>query len=236
MSYAGAAAGVVGGFMQSVAATMESQAMFQAFQAELARQHGYNDQAYGAFLGSLPGQSAESANDQITQGQDQRMQSYGQLQATPLVAGGSANSLGANDAAALNLSDASRSRVGGYGDWKVDQTISNIKTQDQLNKISNFAAGTASVFPYQMYAAQHSQDELDMWGKAISSIGGGSFSPSASAPSGATGSPSSSQMAAFNAGQGPVSQQYANTWQQQPMFNSYGAPMNNSINLSGVGY
>lgn len=230
MGGAGAGAGIVGGFMQSVASTMESQAMFQAFQAELARQHGYDSQAYGAFLGSLPGQSAETAQQQIGAGQEQREKDYSQLQSMPLVAGGP--SMSSTDAAALNLSDASRAKVGGYGDWKVNQTINNIKTQDQLNKISNFAGGTASVFPYKMYAAQHSQDELDMWGKAISSIGGGSFSPTASAPPTGNNAPlSSNQMSALNAGQGPLTSQGADTWANQPLFQN---PNNNYINLSGV--
>lgn len=233
MSYAGSAAGVVGGFMQSVAATMESQAMYQAFQAELARQHGYDQQAYGAFLNSLPGQSAETANDQITKGQDQRMQDYSQLQQTPLVAGQSGPS--GTDAAMLNLSDASRSRIGGYGDWKINQTINNIKTQDQLNKISNFAGGTASVFPYRMYAAQHSQDELDMWGKAISSLGGGSFSPSSSAPSTSSGlSIPNSQVKSASGGMYDDTN-LGNTWNNQSLFSPqmmYGAPQ--TINLSGV--
>lgn len=236
MSGAGAAAGVVGGFMQSVAATMESRAMFQAFQAELARQHGYNDQAYGAFQQSLPGQGSEAAQTQIGAGQTQRESDYGQLENSSLLAGGGGQAGGsATDKAALQLSGAARARVGGYGDWKVNQMIDSIRTKDTLDKISNFAGGTASVFPYRMYAAQHSQDELDMWGKAISSIGGGSFSPSASAPS--MGAPSGGQMQNAMVGSGvgyDGSNGQGGTWNSQPMFNpgSYSAP--NVDNISGI--
>src|SRR5206468_2038209 len=66
-----------------------------------------------------------------------------------------------------------RSKVGSVNDWQLDQMINRIRTQQDLDKISNFARGTSQIFPYRMYEAQHSMDELAFWGNLISSIGGG---------------------------------------------------------------
>lgn len=212
MSYIGT---IVGGAMQSIASGLEQQAMQNAFAAEMARQQGYDTQAYGAFQSSLPGQSTEQATKDISQGQQTREQDYGRLQSTPLLASGGGMPTG-TDAAALSLSDISRAKIGGYGDWRMNQIINNIRTRDTLNKISHFAAGTASVFPYQMFAAQHSQDELNQWGQMISALGGGSLNLG----SGNYAPPSDNQFAAFNSGQGPVSSSFADTWANQPVYGS----------------
>jgi hypothetical protein len=88
----------------------------------------------------------------------------------------------AADHGRLNLLGNARANVGAYSDWQLNQAINQIKLREQLNKISNFAQGTAQVFPYRMYNAQHSMDELDFWGKTISSIGSGGAGMTASAP------------------------------------------------------
>lgn len=65
-----------------------------------------------------------------------------------------------------------RAALGGYQDWLQGQAINQLHTGQDIGQVGNFAAGTAQVFPYKMYQAQHSQDELAFWGSLIASIGG----------------------------------------------------------------
>lgn len=195
MSYIGAGASVVGGIMQSIAATQENKAMMAAFQQELKNQLGFQDQAYGSWMGGLPAQGAEAAGKAIDTGASKAQGVYSQVNSMPLIAGGGSGSspesgaYASTDKAALGQEGAVRSRIGGMSDWQLGKAINDIKTRDAINRVNFRSQGDAQVFPYKMYAAQHSQDELDFWGKTISSIGGGGGSGmSASQP------PSMSQM------------------------------------------
>ena len=168
----GAGANVVGGIMQTAAAGMAQKAMYSALARELQRQQGHRNEALGAFQGGTEQRSAETANQQVDAGAQKREAKINQVGG--LTFGLGQPNLMGRDKAAYKLKGMSRARLGGYSDWALDQMISNLRTQDQLNKISNFAGGDAQVFPYRMYDAQHSGDELAFWGSLISSIGGSS--------------------------------------------------------------
>ncbi len=165
----GAGASVVGGTMQMIAAAQAARAMQQAFEREQTKQSGFQNQALGAFQPEVQQRGVETAREQIAQGSQNRQNFYGQLASAPLALGSGPS---ARDRAAYSLAGTARGNLGGYSDWALQQMIHGIRTQDVLNKISNFAGGEAKVFPYRMYDAQHSADQLAAIGNLISSIGG----------------------------------------------------------------
>lgn len=171
---AGAAANVVGGSMQAIAASMEQQAMFREFQNEINRQRGYQGQAWNIWQPAVANLGAEGAADAMGTGDLARLGLYGQVGNEALGQGASNNNEGFKRAqGALDLAGAARAKLGSYGDWMHGQGIAQERTGQDISKIGNFAQGTATVFPYRMYQAQHSMDELAFWGQMISSIGGG---------------------------------------------------------------
>ena len=155
--------------MQAIAASKAAKEMARAFKRELERQRGYTNQAYDVFQPATARRGVETAREEIGKGRAKREAFYQKTASSPLGIGGGPSD---RDKAAYALAGANRGQLGGYSDWALDRMIDNIRTQDELNKITNFATGTAQVFPYRLYDAQHSQDELAFWGNLISSIGG----------------------------------------------------------------
>lgn len=193
------ATNAVGNVMDAIAASEENAAMQQAFNTEMQQQGRYGQQAYGTLLSSLPSQGADAANTAINEGAENRTSQYSTLLNTPLFANqgaGNSSPYAATDRAALDLQGAARAKVGGMSDWQLNNAINNIKTNEAL-RVNFRASGNAQVFPYQMYQAQHSQDELAFWGEVLKSIGGsGSATPGSG---GAQPYPNSSNPNSFNA-------------------------------------
>jgi len=160
----------IGGTIQGIAAEQAQRKMSQAFADELMRQQRYSQQSFGTLEGALPGMGVETARDQMAQGQAQREKLYGELLNSPTSATGPAVS--GRDMAFGKASGSVRAKLGSYSDWELMQHINNIKTQNELNKISNFSAGWSSVLPEQLTDAQHSQDDLAFIGSLISGGGG----------------------------------------------------------------
>lgn len=167
----GAGANIVGGVMQMIAAKRAAEAMRQQFLQELERQQGYRNQSFNAFNESVPQRGVETARTEIGKGKDRRNEMYAQYQDTSYSAD-PRNKPTARDKATYKLLGNNRAQLGGYSDWALNQMVHNIRTQDKLNKYANFAEGDASVFPYRMGDAQHSQDTLSAIGGLVSSIGG----------------------------------------------------------------
>jgi hypothetical protein len=165
----GAATNIAGGEISGWAAMLSKWAMQDAFQREAQRQAAYQGQALGAFNKGLGGAGVDTAQSQLAQGMADRMQRYAQVGAVPLGFGGHVTP---RDQAQSQLIGQQRAKLGSYQDWGLQQALQQMQTGRQLNQIGNFAAGTAGVFPYRMYKAQHSQDTLAAIGAAISSIGG----------------------------------------------------------------
>ena len=159
--------------MQSIAASQANKAMSTALQREMERQQGYRNQAFGTFQTGVQPRGVETAREQIGQGAENRQNFYQHVGQAPLAV--NAPTL-PRAQEYYGLTGQNRARLGGYSDWAINQMISNIRTQDELNRLSNFAQGTAQVFPYRMYDAQHSADELAFWGSLIASLGGGAGS------------------------------------------------------------
>lgn len=166
----GAGANVVGGAIQAFAAAQARKAMAHAYRTEMQRQEGFRNKAFGVFQPALVSRGVEQARTDIAQGAQHREQNYEQAAAPSFSAAGPSAS--ARDMANYDLTGHLRAQLGGYSDWALENMIRGIRSQDELNKISNFAGGVAQVYPYRAYDAQHSQDSLAALGNMISSIGG----------------------------------------------------------------
>jgi len=169
---AGAAANFVGGTMQAVAAGLASKKMGKAYQREMQLQEKFRNQSLNEFQTALPLRGVEQARSDIATGRANREQGYQEANAAPFSADVGVGPQG-RDSANLNLMGGLRAQLAGYSDWGLENLIRNLRSQERLNQISNFAKGWADVFPAKMYDAQHSQDELAMWGQLIAGLGGG---------------------------------------------------------------
>ena len=169
---------LAGGLLGGLANSRTSSNMSSTAQREINRQQEFRNQGFDKFQSGLAGQSAEQANIDISKGADTREALYNFVNSLSTRPG--QDSPTGRDLAHLKLRGKARGRLGGYSDWALSRLIRNIRTQDELNKISNFAGGTASVFPARMDAAQHSNDELAFWGQLLGAggqgLGGGGLS------------------------------------------------------------
>ena len=210
---AGMAANFLGAVMQAIAASQAAKEMDRVYTDYTHRNNRYTKQAQQTYEGSLPARERSAADAEIAQGAAGRQATYDRMAATPMsmTPGQGPTSL---DKASAGMVGANRAALGGYSDWAINQAIRDLRTQQQLNQISNFAGGMANVMPYELDDAKNSWNELAFHGQMLQSLGGaasnfgslyGGNSPMSSAPS-------PLQSAALQAGQGPVSQQYANQW------------------------
>lgn len=170
----GAIANFAGNIMQSIAASQEAKAMAKEFGKELKRQRGYQTEALGLFNPALGKQGVEQAKLDMSAAQAGRQQDYAQTQNIPVSVGG-AYAPTARDQASAQMTGGLRATNASYGDWMRMQKIRQDRLQEGLNRVSNFSQGTQQVYPYRLYDAQHSMDELAFWGQLISSLGGGSM-------------------------------------------------------------
>ncbi len=197
MGFIGSALGIVGGLMQAAAANRSNHQMGAAYRDEIARQGGYQNQATTALDPSIAGSDVGTANRQIAEGAQQRNQAYGQANAVPLGIPTASSQSNASDTAYNKMVGGQRAQLGGYSDWALKQAIQNIQTQRAMDQAINFAHGTAGVFPYRMYNAQHSADTIATLGKIVSSAAG-PVSMMTNAPS--TSSTSGSSLPAAGSG------------------------------------
>lgn len=112
-----------------------------------------------------------------------RMSAYQGLSQVPMSFGpnlGTAQSEG-QALGAAQAQGQQRANLAAYGDWLFGNAMKNLTSQRALNQLTSFAGGTASLLPYQMYEAQHSQDALAQVGALISSLGT-STQPTTQAP------------------------------------------------------
>jgi hypothetical protein len=183
-----AGSNIIGGELQGWASILEQQAMKDAYRNQIGLQQQYKNQALANLGQRLGSADALTAAQQIGQGASQRQANYATLNNLPLspITPGSQGRALPQAQLYSNLLGNARANLGGYGDWQFQQGLSDINTQRALNQILSSAKGQASVFPYTMYDAQHSQDTLAMIGAAIQSIGGaaGNYMQYAQSPAG----------------------------------------------------
>ncbi len=168
----GAALSIAGSAAQSGASAHEAIDMAHAFQTEQTRQNRYRTQALGN-MNNLTGSSGYGAYQQdSTAGAANRMNLYNQLANTKMSLTPTSGTGDARDVAAEQLAGSAQAKLGGYSDYNQAQNLRQLGNERQLGQIGDFAAGTASVFPYRMYEAQHGWDWLTALGQGLGAIGG----------------------------------------------------------------
>jgi len=163
-----------GSVMQGIASDLAAAEMDQVARREIANQNKYRNQSFGTWQPAVEKQGVEQAAIDLGQGEQRRLDAYDRVGQSPLGINEQQTKRGQIQG---GLMGQNRATLGAYSDWRLNDAIRKIRLQDELNKISNFSAGDASVFPGLMQDAQHSQDQLAMWGKIIAGLGGaaGSF-------------------------------------------------------------
>ncbi len=167
----GAATNIIGGVMKAFAAAEAQKKAFKEFQTERGRQTGYADEAGSAVRQSLEGATADVARQQMEEGRNKRLMDFSNVAQVNLLPGGM-QGMNQVDNAKFGVLSKARANLGSYSDWALEQTLRDIKTQQELNRVINFAGGTASVFPYRQDAALHSMDVLALMGNTLQQAGG----------------------------------------------------------------
>ena len=162
-----------------VAGSMQSQSnMNDAAKAELMRQQEYNKKGQSVFQQSLQQSSPKSVQQQLGQGQQQALNEYAKVQATP-----TSYSQGAPNALSKATSDATvqgKTQLGNqaaaplnaYDSYSLAQQIKDMQAQSQLGQIGNFSRSSESVLPLEMSQAQQSGGTLSGIGSILNTIGG----------------------------------------------------------------
>lgn len=150
--------------------------MNDALAASMRRQRKREDEAQGVVQQSLAKSSRASAEEQLQQGAQQSQAEYQRLAQIPATSaalpfGSSPQQqqiVGAENA----QSNAARAALMGYSNYDLLQMIKNLRAQQQLGVVGNFAGGDLGLLPLQMQAAQRSGDTLAGVGSIASSLGG----------------------------------------------------------------
>src|SRR5436190_23711925 len=170
----GTATNIIGGTMQAIAASQARRAMEHAYRREIQLQSRFRNQAFTGLEQQIPLRGVEQARTDIAAGAAHRRQNYAGANQSSFVPGGQGQTQ--RDLANYDLMGNLRAQVGGYSDWGLENLIRQIRSQEKLNQISNFAKGWSDVYPAKLQDVQHSSDELAFWGNFIQGIGGGAQS------------------------------------------------------------
>lgn len=164
----------------NMAASAEEQAaMEDATKTELLRQKEYQKKASSVFDTSLQQSTPKAAQDQISAGQKQAIDTVAKVQNVPLTS--SQAQFTAPDKEAIvrskgndqyaNLMSERNAANEGFGNFLLQQRLKDMIAGGQLGVISNEAQMSQNVLPYELQAAQHSWDWLNTVGQGLSAAG-----------------------------------------------------------------
>jgi hypothetical protein len=212
-----AIAAVVGTGLQMAGNAEAQSAQNDARAKAVAQQAELQKKAQAVAQQSIAKSTPQVAADQMAKGTAARQTAWQNLNtatqpiasalpATTDAATSGANKRATSSANAWNTLNAqAAAKEGGYGDWENQQAIKNNDVNQQLGTINNFSAGDAALLPTELQVASHAGDSLSTWGSVVGMLGSlAGAAGSMGGGSGSLGAPSSSQLNALAAGQGPV--------------------------------
>lgn len=178
LALAGLAASAAGtGVSMSAQAAARDEANRKT-QQELQRQRGFQQQGKQQFAASLGKSGSDVAQKQIDTGTQQHLAEYQKAQALPTAISQptqldqpSQNLHQQAESAYVGQQGQARAQLGGYSEWDLQQWIKNLRAQQQLGQVQNFARGSQNVLPYELEQAQHSQDTMQGIGTGLSALG-----------------------------------------------------------------
>ena len=173
---AGLALAAIGAGMQSAGAAQSRRAMNQRTQEELNRQAQIQRKAEAEYAQSLARSGTDVAAEQIQQGTDERGGLYSELQSVPLDTGaqpvaGQNPAITLRDVAQMQLSNKTRSKLGGYETWMLDQAIKNARTNQNLGILNQQAIRSQNILPLELQDASHKGDALIGAGMGVGALG-----------------------------------------------------------------
>jgi hypothetical protein len=209
-------------------------AMNNSINAELGRQQGFTKQAQGVFNQSLGQSTPQAAQQQIGQGTQQALQTIGRAQNVP--AAFSMPSFGATNTgqqqAKMDLSNQASAGMQGYGEYTLDQALKDMQARSQLGVISNEAASSAAVNPYEIQAASQRGAPLQAAGSLLGTLGtlGGIYGMLGKGPQmPAQNYATANALPVSGSSQAPFYQQYGNFGNMWP----YSQMTNNMLGFGG---
>jgi hypothetical protein len=169
----------IGGTALSIAGNAKEQSAINAARnTETAQQSDIQRQANNITAGSIAASTPQVAQQQMQQGQANRMALTQDLQAAaapgeqalPATGGGSARTQAAGNVW-QNLVEGNQAKAGSYSDWENQQAIKNAQASQKLGILNNFSAGDASLLPVEEQVASQKGDALSGWGSIMSGLG-----------------------------------------------------------------
>lgn len=178
MGYYAAAGSLIGGGMQMAANALDTAQMQRAYNDAMARQSEYRYQGMSDVYKGIQQWQPSQTQSGLASAAADRLGSYKSYQDIPMSLAGSLGTplSDAQSAAEIRQSQQNAANLNSYTDWLLSNTFANLETKRNLEKTQSFAAGTASLLPYQLYKAQHAYDWLSQLGQMFSSIGMGAQS------------------------------------------------------------
>ena len=194
----------LGDALNFIGASQSEHAVKSEFEKELALQQGYSNKLSDAFYADLNLRGADEANKELATGKTNRLNSYQALQ--------KGNNLNGVEAARVNESNQARAEIGSYSDWKMNQTINQIKLNEAMARWQERAQSREqNIYPYEMRAATEKGLLLQNIGGLINGLSGGIGNISSGSGSAATSAQqANNHMKGSSSTQGQPSYDYNN--------------------------
>ncbi len=163
LALAALALSAAGTGVSMAASKQEQDKMNERATQEMQRQKGFQKQATGEFEKSLGQSGVERAKADTSKGSQILQDQYAKTASLPTGAESASASLPTSQvseerAGAQNqAARVSQANLGGISEWDINQWIKNLRAQQQLGHIANFARGSANVMPWEIQAASNSR-------------------------------------------------------------------------------
>jgi hypothetical protein len=217
---------------QMAASEAERKKMEDKARAELSRQKGFQRQSQVELQKSIAQSGPDVARKQMDTGKQTLMDQYSKLADLPLAASSAAESIPVSQStrgAAESTNQAAQqaqANLGSMDEWTLQQSIKNLRAQQQLGLVSSFARGSQGVLPYELQSAQHSAEGLRAAGMGMSLAG---------SLAGLYGSLGTLAAPAATTAAQPAAQATASTAQTIPGWGLYGPMLGSMASFYGAG-
>lgn len=163
----------VGAGLQAAGAAKARNAMNDRTSAELNRQRKFRQEGKERFAGSLQQSTPERAKGLLQEGEQMSLARSKQTQSVPLTIEqpeqGSTTQV--RDRAEMNRGNRARAAVSAQPWWTLNQAIKDIRANQELGTINNFAQGSQAQLPLEIQDASHKGDTLAGIGSLVSMLG-----------------------------------------------------------------
>jgi hypothetical protein len=158
-----------GVIVQAFAAQKAAENMKRELEQQRALQNQFIARSMKTWGGLLSGYEGANVEQTLQQSEMSRAAAMNKMQGVNFTPSGVLSS--PRDVAASGLMGGRQAAVGAYSDWALERAMKELRSREKLAHITSSANSYASVFPSEMYAAQHSRDKEAKWGKILQESG-----------------------------------------------------------------